>query len=342
MGKLTCDVRQLIAGLTLERFEKRVEWPLAIVAVIFLAAYSVQVLVPLPGHWNGAIEIILWVTWGVFVVDYFARLWLATDRLRWFVRHLFDLAIVVLPILRPLRLLRLVVLVSALQKAIGGAVRGRVVVYTASSAVLLLYAGSLAILEAEHSQPGTKINTFGDALWWSICTVTTVGYGDESPVTGTGRLVAALLMIGGIGLVGIITAMLASWIVQRVAQEDNEYQAATAAQIEALHEAVRPQLEGLRNEIQQLTELVASHQPPLGTHNGHSVGYLSSGAQPSHQLRGLAIELTDIDRQLDDISNQSGWTSHPGQAMRCAAPEDCCKCPPLSDNCREMPMLTEN
>jgi voltage-gated potassium channel len=154
-------VRKLIAlGMDpqtrLIQFEDRTERPLAIVAVSFLAAYSVQVLAHPQGHWKAAIDGILWVIWGVFVVDYFARLCLAADRWQWFVRHLFDFAIVVLPILRPLRLLRLVVLVTALEKVIGGAVRGRVVVYTASSTVLLLYAGSLAILEAERDHPGRK------------------------------------------------------------------------------------------------------------------------------------------------------------------------------------------
>jgi voltage-gated potassium channel len=243
----------------LKRFEARAEWPLAIVAAVFLVAYSVQVLAHPSEPWKALIETILWVIWGVFFVDYLARLCLATDRLRWFGRHLFDFAIVVLPILRPLRLLRLVVLVAALQKVIGGAVRGRVIVYTACSAVLLLYAGSLATLEAEQGHSG-KINNFGDALWWSICTVTTVGYGDESPVTGQGRLIAVLLMIGGIGLVGTVTATLASWIVQRVAQEDNEYQAATAAQIEALREDARLQMADLHDEILQLKEVVASQQ----------------------------------------------------------------------------------
>jgi voltage-gated potassium channel len=252
----------------LQRFEDRTEWPLAIVALLFLIAFSVQVLAHPHGHSKTAIEVLMWVIWGVFVADYFARLCLASGRLRWFVRHLFDLAIVGLPILRPLRLLRLVVLVAALQKVIGGAVRGRVVVYTASSAVLLLYAGSLAILDAEHDQPGTKITTFANALWWSICTVTTVGYGDESPVTGTGRLIAALLMLGGIGLVGTVTATLASWIVQRVAQEDNEHQAATAAQIDALRDDVQLQTANLRNEIRQLTEVVVSQQSVLGMRNG--------------------------------------------------------------------------
>ena len=82
---------------------------------------------------------------------------------------------------RPLRLLRLLVLLAALQKAIGGAIRGRVAIYTASGAVLLIYAASLAILESERGLPGAKITNFGDAVWWSITTVTTVGYGDPGP-----------------------------------------------------------------------------------------------------------------------------------------------------------------
>ena len=80
----------------------------------------------------------------------------ATDRTRWFFRHLLDLAVVALPFLRPLRLLRLLVLVGALQRAIGGAIRGRVVIYTAFSVVLLIYVASLAILDTERSQPGSR------------------------------------------------------------------------------------------------------------------------------------------------------------------------------------------
>ena len=270
--KLIRDWRRMIASLTLERFEKRTEWPLAIVAVIFLAAYSVQVLAQPHGRLSLAISVVIAVTYAAFVVDYLARLSLATNRWRWFVRHLVDLAVIALPLLRPLRLLRLLVLLAALQKAIGGAIRGRVAVYTASGAVLLIYAASLAILETERGQPGEKIiNNFGDAVWWSITTVTTVGYGDLVPSTGQGRVIAVLLMMGGISLVGVITATLASWIVQRVAQEDSEDQAATAAQIEALREEARLQEEDLRNEIRQLKDLVTSQQPPLGTHNGHSV-----------------------------------------------------------------------
>jgi voltage-gated potassium channel len=262
----------------LKRFEDRTEWPLAIAALLFLVSYSGEVLDQPQGFWKTATESILWAIWAVFIIEYFARLCLATDRLRWFVRHLLDFAIVALPVLRPLRLLRMVVLVAALEKVIGSAVRGRVIIYTAFTAVLLVYAGSLAILDAERHHLGTKINTLGDALWWSICTVTTVGYGDESPVTGSGRLIAALLMIGGIGLVGTVTATIASWIVQRVSQEGSQYQAETAAQIEAVREDIRLQrndfrdrVQELRDEIQQLEEIISSQQSPPGTRNGHSV-----------------------------------------------------------------------
>lgn len=61
-----------------------------------------------------------------------------------------------------------------------------------------------------------------------------VGYGDLYPVTVTGRVIAALLMLGGISLVGVVTASLASWMVQRVAEADTANRAVTAARIEAV------------------------------------------------------------------------------------------------------------
>ncbi len=247
---------------SLERWETRTEWPLATVAVIFLAAYSVRVLAQPQGHAETALELVIWTTWALFLIDYVARLCLATDRPRWFVRHLLDLLVVALPLLRPLRLLRLVILVAALQKAIGGAIRGRVVVYTASSVVLLVYVASLAILETERYEPESKITTFGDAVWWSITTITTVGYGDLAPVTGIGRVIAVTLMIGGISLVGIVTATLASWIVQRVAEEDVSQQAATAAHIDALRADVDSRIDALRDEIHRLTEPPQGKDPP--------------------------------------------------------------------------------
>lgn len=231
----------------LDRWERRAEWPLAIVAVIFLVVYSVQVLADPSVSVRVGLDWVLAIAWLVFAVDYVARLALAPDRGRWFVRHVLDLAIVVLPALRPLRLLRLLVVVAALQRAIGTAIRGRVAVYTVCSAILFLYAASLAIYETERDVPGASIASFGDALWWSVTTVTTVGYGDYSPVTASGRVIAACLMIGGISLIGVVTATIASWIVERVSEGDDANAAATRAQIESL-----------RDEVQKLQTLLAA------------------------------------------------------------------------------------
>jgi voltage-gated potassium channel len=229
----------------LERWEERTEWPLAGIAVTFLVAYSIQVLAHPDGLTSHVLDVTMWALWAGFAIDYFIRLSLADQRMRWFVRHLLDFVIVAVPFLRPLRLLRLVVVVTALQRAFGDAVRGRVVIYTGACAVLLVYAASLAVLDAERSAPGAHIRNFGDAVWWAISTITTVGYGDFYPVTTRGRLVAALLMIGGISLIGLITATVATWIVQRVEEDDNSNAAATAAQIDEL-----------RAQIAHLTKLM--------------------------------------------------------------------------------------
>jgi voltage-gated potassium channel len=230
----------------LQRWEKRTEWPLAAVAVVFLAVYSVQVLKQPHGDEAQLLWLIAWLAWSLFVVDYFARLYLAPNRFRWFLHHWFDLVIVVLPLLRPLRLLRLVLLLGALQKAAGNVIRGRIVTYTVFGVMLLIYVASLAILTKERNQPGATINSFGNAVWWSITTVTTIGYGDLYPVTVTGRVIAVALMIGGISLVGVVTASIASWIVQRVSETETANQAATAAQIEELRDEVRALTQQLR------------------------------------------------------------------------------------------------
>ena len=241
-----------MAELTrLERWDKRTDLPLAGVAIVFLALYSVKVLVRPQGSADKAVDIALLVVYCMFVVDYAVRLYLADPRGRWFVRHLWELPIIVLPFLRPLRLLSLAVVVSALQRAVGETTRGKVIVYTACGAVAIVYAASLAILDVEGTRPESKIHTLGDALWWATTTVTTVGYGDLSPVTPAGKLVAVALMIGGIALVGSVTATLASWIVQRVAQED------VAAEV-----ATRAEIEELRDEIRRLSNLLTNGQPP--------------------------------------------------------------------------------
>jgi voltage-gated potassium channel len=235
----TAILRGMDSENKLQRWERHAEWPLAVAAVVFLVLFTRQVLVAPHGREAHVVWAINWAIWGLFFLDYFVRLYLATDRWHWFLWHLLDFAIVTLPLARPLRLLRLLVLIEILQKAVGDAFRGKIVVYTISGVSLLIYTASLAVLDKERYLPGATINSFGKALWWSITTVTTVGYGDVYPVTNTGRVIAVLLMIGGISMVGVVTAALASWIIQRVAEGETAIQSVTVAHIEELRSEIR-------------------------------------------------------------------------------------------------------
>ncbi|HPX37694.1 MAG TPA: ion channel [Mycobacterium sp.] len=218
----------------LQRWESKAEWALAGCAAVFLVLYTVEVLAEPQGRTLTVVSWALTLLYLPFVLDYLVRLYLAEKRFQWFIRHPLDLAVVTLPFLQPLRFLRLVALVRILQRAFGDAIRGRVIAFTAFGALLLAYVAALAELKAERYAPGAQITNFGDAVWWAITTLSTVGYGDFVPVTSTGRIIASLLMIGGISLIGVVTATVATWIVRELAYEEDVKEAATAEHIELL------------------------------------------------------------------------------------------------------------
>jgi voltage-gated potassium channel len=166
---------------------------------------------------------------------------LARSRGKWFVRNFFDFVVIVLPALRPLKLLRLVTVLNILHRTIGSAVRTRILTFALGSTALLVYIASLAVLDAERSEGA--ITTFSEALWWAVVTITTVGYGDYSPVTGTGRVIAVGLMVGGVVLVGVIVGTLSSWIVEKVSSD-----------IEEIQDEQQRELHLLREEIHELRE----------------------------------------------------------------------------------------
>lgn len=232
----------------MRRWERAAEWPLTGAAVLFLIAYAVQIVAKDVGSFSMVAEAVLWVTWAAFAIDYVGRLWLAEHRARWFLRNLLDLAIVVLPMLRPLRLMRFLAIVAIIQRSAGSMLRGKVFAYTVGSTVLVIFIAGLAVLDAERDQSG-NIQSLGDAIWWAFVTITTVGYGDYFPATVPGRMVAVGLMISGIALIGVVTATLASWIVERVSTE-TKVVAATEVQVEQL-----------RTEVAELKQMLRELQP---------------------------------------------------------------------------------
>lgn len=218
-------------NMGLKTWKKWTDWPLMVLSVVFLVVYSWEIL----SRTHIALcETVINVIWVVFVVDYVVSLWLADDRWRWFKHNLFTLLTIALPMLRPLRLLRL-----------------------------------LAVYSVERGASGSTITDFGTALWWAFVTVTTVGYGDFSPVTFQGKIIAVVLMFTGIALIGIVTATLASWIVDQVNLETDrredarEKEVAKEAAQEAIATSANPEIDLLREEVRELTATVAGLRTEL-------------------------------------------------------------------------------
>ena len=101
--------------------------------------------------------------------------------------------------------------------------------------ILLLLISSVAILQVEKDVDGANITSASDALWWSIVTMTTVGYGDKFPVTTVGRIIAAFLMVGGVGLFGMLSGSVTSWILNPVEERQEIDLEAIQRELVAIH-----------------------------------------------------------------------------------------------------------
>ncbi|WP_167138597.1 potassium channel family protein [Diaminobutyricimonas sp. TR449] len=202
--------------MTLSRWQQLIEWPMVAAAVVFTALYAWVVIANLQPPADAIPRLILAIIWLIFAAEYIVCIVLARPRGEWFRTHLMNLAAVLVPILRPLLLLRLLRLIPSLRPEVGSAVRSRFAIYAVATSVLLMFMGALAVLDAEQNAPKANITGFGDAAWWVAVTVASVGYGDYYPVTASGRWVAVGLMLGGLALLGTVAATLSSWLIDRV------------------------------------------------------------------------------------------------------------------------------
>lgn len=202
-----------------DRWEKVTRIPLIIVGALFIATYSVYVLSPeLPLLPRTLLFGDLVLVWVVFLIDYLVRLLISPRGTRiTFVRHnAVDLFSVLLPVFRAFRVVGLLRDIPYFRAQTPTSIRVEVVAYAVSYAVLFVYFLSLATLDAERYAPGATITSFGDAIWWACVTLATVGYGDTYPVTVLGRFYAVILMVGGIAIVGTTSALVISYLGERM------------------------------------------------------------------------------------------------------------------------------
>jgi voltage-gated potassium channel len=175
----------------LARWTDLTDRPLVVAAVLFLAGYALPILDPGLPAWAAvtcrALDVAVWV---LFAVDFGVRLALSDQRRRYLLTNWLDVISLVLPMFRPLRVLRAVLALNLLTRRGGAFVRGRVVASVAAAVAVVGFVAALAALDAERSN----------------------GYGDRYPTTPQGRLVAGTLMLTGIALLGVVTAELAGQV----------------------------------------------------------------------------------------------------------------------------------
>ncbi|MFF0055462.1 potassium channel family protein [Streptomyces microflavus] len=207
----------------LTRWEQRTKVPLFVAGLLFLTGYAVRVLTPHTAEpWNDLALTLVWSTWLLFLVDYVTRLRLSGLGSRFLRVRWLDTVVLLLPLLRPLRMVKVYQAVQRRHDRPRLDLYARVMAYAGMTAVLLGFAASLAVYHLEHRAPDASIRTFGDAVWWACATLTTVGYGDATPVTFWGRTVAAGLMACGLALLGAVTGSFSSWLIQVFTREDEK------------------------------------------------------------------------------------------------------------------------
>jgi voltage-gated potassium channel len=195
---------------------------LTFLALVFLITFSYPAFEPnISSTTQSNLDLLQWIIWGAFALDLLIGLVTATNRKQFIIKHPLDIAAVLLPFLRPLRLLRVISFGGlALQKvAIGRQFAITVKVFIAS--IFIAYISAVQITISERAIEGSNIKNFGDGLWWAITTVTTVGYGDRYPTSAEGKFLAVGLMVVGISLMGVITASVAAWFVKMGDKNEN-------------------------------------------------------------------------------------------------------------------------
>jgi voltage-gated potassium channel len=199
--------------LQIQKWEKLSAIPLGILALSFLGLWAFQVLGNLStATWN-LVEAFTIAIWAIFVIDFVVRLTFHEDKRHFLRNNVIEILALAVPAFRAFRMLRVITAVGILTR-VAQSFQARVNLYVAIVLPMLVFSGSLGVLEAEAGAPNATIKTFADATWWSIETVFTIGYGDFTPVTFEGRAIAVILMLTGIAMISIVTINMAAYILR--------------------------------------------------------------------------------------------------------------------------------
>jgi voltage-gated potassium channel len=202
-----------------DRIERASRLPMVLLSIVFLFAVAIPELIPVPPDVDELLEGVNWLIWAIFAFELGVMTYLAPDRRRYLLTHWVDVLTVLVPFLRPIRVLRIVVVSARLWSEARVLIYQRTFSTVAMTSIVSALAAATLMYVVERGGDG-PIQTYPDALWWAAATVTTVGYGDVFPKTPAGRGIAFLLMLIGISVFGVLTARVAAIFVEANEDED--------------------------------------------------------------------------------------------------------------------------
>jgi voltage-gated potassium channel len=213
--------RQVIAGAKpsggrhdlVDRIERVTKFPMAILGVTWLVLGIVILTTDVNGSASKAVVGAFFVLWVIMLVEYVVRLVVTPDTPGYVRRRWVEPATVVVPPFQGWHIVgieKMGLLMHEAELRVESILKHHSLFRVLIAVVTTLFLGAWLVLLLEENAKGSNIHDYPEALWWAIVTVTTVGYGDAYPVTQGARVVAVVLMLVGIGLIGVLTATVAS------------------------------------------------------------------------------------------------------------------------------------
>jgi voltage-gated potassium channel len=202
-----------------------------------------------------------WAIWLVFLAEVVFMLAIVPNRRRWLLDNPLDVAIVVLTppflpaglqALRVFRLLRLLRLLRVLQAA-RRLFSPKGLQWALLLGLLTIFLGGAAFAAVEKG-PNENVSNTWDGIWWAVCTMTTVGYGDIGPMTDSGRVLAIVVMLIGIGVVTLLIGATAErFVVHDIAEVEEE----VTGELEDTETMLRRELREISRRLQELERRLA-------------------------------------------------------------------------------------
>ncbi|GAY72130.1 potassium channel family protein [Lentilactobacillus kosonis] len=207
---------------------------------------------------HGTFGVVFFLIWIVFFIDYVARFWFAKSKKDFLIQNMFDLIALIPshPVFAFFRISRIIQIIryhhlfwklgwsGKFTKSVHRFLYDTGFIYLLSISLVIVIFSSLIFAAFEH-------DSLEKSLWWAITTATTVGYGDVTPTTGGGRIISAVLMLGGIGFIGLLTSTITDFFTDQD-QEDEQTKS----------------IQQLTNQVEHLSKQVAKMQKTLNANQG--------------------------------------------------------------------------